>query len=211
MIPDGVTDIKTYAFYGCTGLTEVIIPDGVTSIEKRAFYGCSSLNNLSLPGTLTSIGEACFANCTSMENIVIPASVHTLCNEGIWDLGIFKNCKSLSEITIPSSVSNIQSNTFDGCSNVTICGTRNSYAQRYANEKNIAFKAVVIDSVGDTNNDGTIDIRDITAIQRHVSDIQTMRRGRLALADTNGDGNVDINDATHLQTYLAEFKNIALG
>ena len=37
VIPDSVTEINAYAFYGCTGLTSVVIPDSVTSIGSYAF------------------------------------------------------------------------------------------------------------------------------------------------------------------------------
>ena len=42
-IPDSVTSIGYYAFWGCTSLTSVTIPDSVTSIGDWAFYGCTSL------------------------------------------------------------------------------------------------------------------------------------------------------------------------
>ena len=64
--------------------------------------------------------------------------------------------------------------------------------------------------IGDTNLDGTINIRDCTAIQRHLCELETFTAEQLALADTNGDGEVDIADATHLQLYLAEY-DVQLG
>ena len=48
-IPDGVTSIPDYAFYGCSGLTSVTIPDSVTSIGFSAFSGCSSLTSITIP------------------------------------------------------------------------------------------------------------------------------------------------------------------
>ena len=66
-------------------------------------------------------------------------------------------------------------------------------------------------SVGDTNLDGNINIRDVTAIQRHLVELETFNDEQIALADTNGDGEINIADATHLQMYLAEFDNIVLG
>ena len=70
----------------------------------------------------------------------------------------------------------------------------------------------VIDySVGDINLDEKITIRDVTAIQRHLAELETLTEEQFALADTNGDGVVNITDATHLQKYLAEFDGIVLG
>ena len=66
------------------------------------------------------------------------------------------------------------------------------------------------DDVGDTNRDGNINVRDITAIQRYLVELEKFNEEQLALADTNGDGNVDIADATHLQMYLAEY-DVKLG
>lgn len=65
--------------------------------------------------------------------------------------------------------------------------------------------------IGDANLDGSIDIRDVTAIQRHVAEYKLFTDRALAAADTNGDGVVDINDATYLQMYLAEYDNVVLG
>ena len=36
----GITSIGKYAFYGCSGLTELILPNSVTSIGNAAFVDC---------------------------------------------------------------------------------------------------------------------------------------------------------------------------
>lgn len=59
--------------------------------------------------------------------------------------------------------------------------------------------------IGDSNLDGSININDVTAIQRHLVELETFNEEQLALADTNGDGEINISDATHLQMYLAEY------
>ncbi len=43
VIPNDITEIKSSAFCGCTGLTSVSIPNSVTSIAGNAFYGCTGL------------------------------------------------------------------------------------------------------------------------------------------------------------------------
>ena len=64
--------------------------------------------------------------------------------------------------------------------------------------------------IGDANLDGNIDIRDVTAIQRHLVELEKFNDEQLALADTNSDGEINIADATHLQMYLAEY-DVVLG
>ncbi len=59
--------------------------------------------------------------------------------------------------------------------------------------------------LGDANNDGVVDIRDVTAIQRNAAETEFITGTSLYDADTDGNGAVDINDATVLQEFLAEF------
>lgn len=60
--------------------------------------------------------------------------------------------------------------------------------------------------IGDANLDGKIDIKDVTAIQRHIASFETLTADALLTADTNGDGDITIEDATTLQMYLAEYE-----
>ena len=65
--------------------------------------------------------------------------------------------------------------------------------------------------IGDTDLDGRINVHDVTAIQRHIADLEKIDDEQLDVADANGDGEINISDATHLQKYLAEFDEIVLG
>ena len=81
---------------------------------------------------------------------------------------------------------------------------------RWNDNRNYRVKGFVCEydtiyDIGDVNLDGRIDIRDVTAIQRHIAEVEPLSGPALALADTNGDGFVNIDDATLLQMYLAEF------
>ena len=59
--------------------------------------------------------------------------------------------------------------------------------------------------LGDANSDGRITICDVTAIQRHLAQINPLTGAAVIAADVNGDGEVTIEDATEIQSCLAEY------
>ena len=65
-----VTSIGGYAFYGCSGLTSVIIPNSVTSIGSDAFVGCTRLTSVTIPNSLTSINKDVFDSCSRLTSII---------------------------------------------------------------------------------------------------------------------------------------------
>ena len=65
-IPDSVTTIKEYSFWGCTGLTSVTIPDTVTEIGRGVFSGCSGLTSITIPDSVTEIGFDAFYGCKGL-------------------------------------------------------------------------------------------------------------------------------------------------
>ena len=72
VVPDSVTKIGDYAFYGCTGLSTIILPNSVTEIGDYAFYGCTGLSTIVLPNSVTEIGDYAFYGLGS---VVISDSV----------------------------------------------------------------------------------------------------------------------------------------
>ena len=227
-IPDSITEIAKGAFYNCTELTTVTMGDNVTSIganafEKclylqnidlgdqlqtigdEAFYDCRRLQTLQLPQTVTAIGDEAFTNCKSLTGLNIPRGVQKLGEEESTGYGVFENCVNLSEVQIPLTVTYMKPNTFAGCGDVTVASGLNTYAQRYAADKQLRFKTVYSESVGNPNLDRKISIRDVTAIQRHLAEFDILSAEQFPLADCNRDGVVNINDATLLQQYLAEY------
>ena len=91
-IPDSVTSIGNYAFYGCTGLTSVTIPDSVTSIGNDAFNGCTGLTSVTIPDSVTSIGYRAFNGCTKLTSVTIGNGVTSIGN------GAFYGCTGLTSV-----------------------------------------------------------------------------------------------------------------
>ena len=113
IIPDDVTSISDYAFYGCNAFESIIIPSGVTTIGQNAFEECISLESIELPESVRSIGKAAFYNCSALKSIEIPDSV-TILNDFLFD-----GCSSLASVRIPSTVTSINVQVFNNCSSLT--------------------------------------------------------------------------------------------
>ena len=61
-IPNGVTTIRAYSFYGCNRLQSVIIPSSVTAIGDRAFQGTGSLVRMEFLGNQPTLGVSPITN-----------------------------------------------------------------------------------------------------------------------------------------------------
>lgn len=112
-VPEGVTEVKAYTFYGFKDLIQVTIPEGVTTIGDRAFSGCSSLTSITIPAGVTTIGGFAFFSCDSLTSINIPEGVTTIGDS------VFRSCSRLTSITIPESVTTIGRCAFYDCCSLT--------------------------------------------------------------------------------------------
>ncbi len=128
IIPKGVTDILSYAFYKCSGLTSVNIPESITSIGRSAFDGCSGLQKVIAPNIAAWCNisfEASSSNPlyhahhlyhdkdTEITDLVIPSEVTAI------GISAFYNCSGLKSVIIPKGVTSIGSSAFFGCSGLT--------------------------------------------------------------------------------------------
>jgi len=57
--------------------------------------------------------------------------------------------------------------------------------------------------LGDVNLDGNVNIRDATAIQKHLANIETIEGLGKPASDYNQDGKITIQDATAIQKKIA--------
>ena len=74
VIPSDIAEIKSYAFYNCSGLTSVTIPDSVTNIGFGAFCACRNLTSVTIGDSVTTIGELAFYGCSSLTSVYCKAT-----------------------------------------------------------------------------------------------------------------------------------------
>ena len=74
------TEIKQYAFYGCTTIKNVTLGDSVTAIGDGAFYNCDSLSVITIGKNVSKIGCNAFTSCDVLRNAVFkdPEKWYTL-------------------------------------------------------------------------------------------------------------------------------------
>ncbi len=108
VIPDGVTEIGSWAFEKRRSLVSVSIPDGVKEIGRWAFSKCCDLVTVLMSNGVEKIGEEAFSECTSLTSLVIPDSVKWIGSSA------FSGCSSLTSVKLHNSTE-IYTHVFEGC------------------------------------------------------------------------------------------------
>ena len=119
IVDDGVTSLGDCVLHGFDGehdaesLEEVTLPEGLTYLGNYAFFGAAKLKSITLPSTLTTIGLAAFDECAGLTDITIPSDVKTIKEAA------FSGCTGLINVTIPDKVETLGQDVFEGCTQLT--------------------------------------------------------------------------------------------
>jgi len=132
VIPNSVTSIGRYAFYGCTNLSSISLPNSIRYIYSKAFDNTLWYNNqpdgvlylgnyvygykgqmsegtsVVLKEGSTMISYAAFDGCSRLTSITIPNSVTSIGDYA------FRGCSSLASIIVSNNVTHIGDYAFDG-------------------------------------------------------------------------------------------------
>lgn len=223
-IDNHIKYIGDYAFSRCYNLSDINISNNVRSIGKGAFQS-TIIQKIELPASLESIGEYAFNDCQNLQEVTIPNKEVNINNRA------FYNCPKLNTVTIPAKVKEIGKNAFGYQGNIfdeedyeygeensiqdfKITGYSNTAAETYAKENGFEFISLGEQILtGDANQDGTVNIKDVTYLQMHIAGnkntdgsplIDETNKQLFDSIDMNNDGKLTVNDVTALQTYLAQ-------
>lgn len=143
VIPEDITRISSYAFYGHTGLKRITIPAQVNDIGRYVFYGCSSLASVSVDSNNKTYDSRnnCNAIIHTATDTLIAGCKSTVIPQNIKTIGIkaFGGC-TLTELFIPASVTVFEEAVFSECQklkNIYYAGTSkewNSIARALGND-----------------------------------------------------------------------------
>ena len=140
VIPDGIEEIKNFAFYGLKSDVNITIPSSVNKIGEDAFRSASIKNvyisdlaawcNIDFTGAYSNPltnADNLYLNGELVTALVIPNGV-----EDIKSL-TFLGCKFIERLFIPKSVTSITSNAFQNCTNlvnITVAEENTTYDSR---------------------------------------------------------------------------------
>ena len=112
VIPEGITEVKNYAFNGYTGLKSVTFPTTLTKIGFSAFSNCTGLTAVNLPDNITELGQFCFDYCENVTTLKLSKGLTSISTAAF-------NGLSITELTIPDGVTQIAINAFFNCTKLT--------------------------------------------------------------------------------------------
>lgn len=145
VIPEGVTDINSYAFANLTALEEVVLPSTLTRIGVGAFYNCTKLKKINLENakfinerafyncpleeinlsSVVSIGNYTFENC-KLNYVSLPTTSQSL------GIGAFYNNDALVDVQFAADKIKIGSNAFANCDNLESININAAVVSSYA-------------------------------------------------------------------------------
>ena len=135
-IPSTCKVIGEYAFSECKKLRAVELPETLRVIQKGAFSSCASLERGEIPWGVTAIEEGSFSFCSNLEDIIIPASVSSIGDEA------FEGCETLRDVVLPETIKFIGNNVFAFCPAITIQCRENSYVHKFCMTNGIHFEFI---------------------------------------------------------------------
>ena len=213
-IPDSVTSIGNKAFYGCTNLTSITIPKSVTSIGDYTFTDCNNLTiygyKNSYAEEYAKTNNIKFAVINSLADTNTNITVSGVMQEdAVLNVAklenTFENSVATYDITLQKDGAVIQPDgtiTVQIPSNAENCkvmwlkddGTAEDMNAKYTDgcyvftTDHLSVYALVQDKTiltGDANQDGIIDVNDVTYLQMHIAGKKTPTVLRLLTKQTS--------------------------
>ncbi|MBO4940107.1 MAG: leucine-rich repeat protein [Clostridia bacterium] len=130
---DGVTEIKNYAFAGCSILQTITLADGVKKMGNSVFADCISLKTVVLP-SVEELGSYTFRGASNLETVTFGANAtvtgtYTFASTPVKSVtlgklvteigdGVFADTRRLETVTLPDDVTKIGRSAFEGATSL---------------------------------------------------------------------------------------------
>ncbi|MBQ2688078.1 MAG: leucine-rich repeat protein [Clostridia bacterium] len=208
-----VKETDFYAVAYNSFIKEITFPEGFEKIDMYTIYACENLETVNLPSTVTELGDSFIKNCPNLTAINYNGTtaqwnafnaelstentkgLYVYCTDGEIEIVSADDSTEPTETAPSTVVDNTEpSETTPQESTATEPSENDNTGATLPNEE---FE------LGDVNMDKKLNIRDATAIQKHLAKISALSEEALAFADFTQDGKVNIKDATNIQKKIA--------
>lgn len=181
VMPETVTVVYPYAFWGASGLSDVKISKSVVTIGESAFRE-TGITYINIPGSVTNIGRWAFVDCHNLK--------------------VVKLAKREQPLGVPLIFEDSQydfSFDFSGSRLYVQAGSKSEYEEMAVWKE---FETIISYPNCDVNEDGFADMLDVVDIVRYVVGIDLTRFDTF-LADFDEDDEVTVADAVQLVGMIA--------
>lgn len=170
IIPNFVTSISDAAFFNCSELTEISIGNSVISIGREAFHNCTGLTNIVIPNSVKSIGTESFLNCSALESVTLGENVSSIGSGAFFGANNITTviCKRIRPANVDGDYGFFSSNVYN---NATLYVPKSGYSMYCSLPYWMNFVDIQeIDDggqtplKGDVNDDGKVNVSDVTAL-----------------------------------------------
>ena len=151
---EGIKNISDQTFEGCSSLEKIVLPEGLEYIGYHFIKG-TNVSRIEIPSSVKesgyygnhymTTGGGALGGALALEEVVFADGMKKIPSY-ICSNNINEKNSVLSKVVIPDSVTEIGNYAFYNCGNMTIYGTKNSYAQTYAKQNNIPFEILKEDA-----------------------------------------------------------------
>lgn len=221
VLPDGVTALGARAFNNCQALAKVLVPASVESIAEDVF---NLSENVTLYGYADTAAET-FAQANEIAFVVVAESKEALAGKideaaAIAPDGITED----SYAALQQAIADAQAVLADPFADQAAVDEQvgllegamgsledditdptqptGSTGPTGPTEPPVAITYIL----GDTNEDGTVDLKDVLMIQNYQARVLTLTGSQFLAADVNADGIVNVDDALNIQKYLSKME-----
>ena len=218
VLPDGVTALGARAFNNCQALAKVLVPASVESIAEDAFQSSTSVT---LYGYADTAAET-FAQANEIAFVVVAESKEALAGKideaaAIAPDGITED----SYAALQQAIADAQAVLADPFADQTAVDGQVGLLEDAIGsleddmteptqptgptgptEPPVAITYIL----GDTNEDGAVDLKDVLMIQNYQARVLTLTGSQFLAADVNADGLVNVDDALNIQKYLSKME-----
>jgi len=118
-----LTSLGDYAFYHCTGLTDLVLPESLRTIGDYAFSG-TALTSLYLNDGLLSLGDYAGSATLSLASVRFPASLTHLGQSAFFYSGI-----TGADLSACLALTNLSVSAFKDCAHLVLVNTPKAIAQ----------------------------------------------------------------------------------